>query len=452
MRKFLDKNLISLAKSFETPLYIVGGFVRNFLIDGTISQDIDLAGAILAEDLIEKLAEFDFNVIAQYKRTGTVVFSDQKNKYEFTCFRLEKYKGGEHTPYQTTFTLDIKKDALRRDFKCNAVYYDIANDKFVDPLNGINDIKNKILDTVTCPQKVFCHDGLRIMRLARFAGQLDFQPTKMVMENATLYADNVKQISPERIYAELVEILKADKAYNFSNKQGHYKALKILEKTGVLDVIFPELTEGRDMAQRADFHLYDVLEHSLRCALYADEEVRLASLLHDIGKPYCFKKEDSYYRHFLEGEKIAQKVLKRLKVSNKIISEVKFLIRQHMVDIDCSMKENKVKKFIVKNHRMLSLLLKVKQADYRASLEQNGIAPTLEKWEKIYDKMIDDKTPFSLNELKISAKHLMEIGFKGEQIGKELNKLFDYAIINPDENTHEKMFELAKRHYANLEK
>ena len=122
-----------------------------------------------------------------------------------------------------------------------------------------------------------------------------------------------------------------------------------------------------------------------------------------------------------------------------------------MVDIDCSMKENKVKKFIVKNHRMLSLLLKVKQADYRASLEQNGIAPTLEKWEKIYDKMIDDKTPFSLNELKISAKHLMEIGFKGEQIGKELNILFDYAIINPDGNTHEKMFELAKRHYANLE-
>ena len=192
---------------------------------------------------------------------------------------------------------------------------------------------------------------------AFFAGQLDFNPTKKVMESATLYADNVKQISPERIYAELVEILKADKAYNFSNKQGHYKALKILEKTGALDVIFPELTEGRDMAQRADFHLYDVLEHSLRCALYADEEVRLASLLHDIGKPYCFKKEGSYYRHFLEGEKIAQKVLKRLKVSNKIISEVKFLIRQHMVDIDCSMKENKVKKFIVKKVLIVSKFL-----------------------------------------------------------------------------------------------
>ena len=445
MRKFLSQKLIDLALCLNSPLFVVGGFTRNFLIDGTLSKDIDLSGAIRDEELLEGIKKVGLNVIAEYKRTGTVVFSDGNIKYEFTAFRREKYKGGEHTPYETEFTTNIKEDALRRDFKCNAVYYDIKNAKFVDPLCGIKDIENKILDTVDEPKKVFSHDGLRLMRLARFAGELNFTPTEKVIEGATIYAENIKEISAERIYAELVKMLVADGAYPFSDTKGHYTSLKILDKTRVLDYILPELTDGRDMVQRADFHRYDVLEHSLRCVLYAEKEVRLGALLHDIGKPFCFRRDGYYYHHFSEGEKIAEHVLKRLKADANAIEQVKFLVKEHMVDLDCSVKESKVRLFIVKNQKRLEQLMCVKQADFRASLETHDVAPTLIKWDRIYKKMRLDGTPFTLKELKITAKELMDLGYEGERLGKELNKLWGSVVVNPQKNDKKLLLEMAKK-------
>ena len=437
MKRFFAKNLIDFSENLPSPLYAVGGVVRDFLIDGSFSLDIDLAAAIPADQFICALKNAGFKVAAEYKRTGTVMFTDGKIRYEYTSFRRESYVGGEHTPSVTEFTDDITEDALRRDFKCNAVYYDIAGAKFVDPLGGMEDIKNKVLDTVTSADKVFSNDGLRLMRLARFVGELNFKPTAGVLAAAKKHSDNIKDISPERIYAELTMILKSDTKHAFSDPIGHYSGLKILDDTRVLDKIFPELAEGRGMVQRADFHKYDVLEHSLRCVLYANKKVRLAALLHDIGKPYCFKRDGYYYHHFEEGEKIAERALRRLKADNATIDLVKFLVKEHMVDLDCSMKEHKVRRFIVKNFDLLDELLMVKQADFRASLEDDIKAPTLIKWGRIYQQMRCDGTPFTLKELNVSASHLIDIGYEGQEIGKELKKLFDYAIIHPEKNVFE---------------
>ncbi|MBR2449696.1 MAG: HD domain-containing protein [Clostridia bacterium] len=445
MKNFLPQKLISLAEILPRPLYAVGGVVRNFLIDQSISDDFDLAGAITSDKLVCGLNKIGLKVLAEYKRTGTVMFSDGQRKYEFTTFRSESYLGGEHTPYKTEFTEDIKVDALRRDFKCNAVYFDIRAGEYIDPLGGIKDIIDRRLNSVTKAEKVFSNDGLRLMRLARFAGELNFKPNSEVLGAAMMHADNIKEISPERVYAELIRILHADKKYAFSDPQGHYTGLKILDETRVLDRIFPELTDGRGMAQRADFHRYDVLEHSLRTVLYADENIRLAALLHDIGKPFCYLRDGYYYHHFSEGERIAEAVLKRLKASNETIKQVKFLVREHMVDLDCSMKESKVRRFLVKNEDKLKDLLAVKQADFRASLETDDVAPTLVKWGRIYRKMKKDGTPFTLKELKVNAADLIEIGYKKDGIGKELKKLWDLAIVNPEKNQKELLIETAKQ-------
>ncbi len=449
MRKIFAQNLICLAEMLENPLYAVGGLVRNYLLAEYLSEDVDLAAGITVDELIPYLTKAGFEIVAEYKRTGTVVFTDGVNRYEYTAFRKEKYIGGEHIPSVTEFTEDIREDALRRDFKCNAIYYDIKNGKIVDPLGGVQDVENRVLDTVTLPEKVFSNDGLRLMRLARFSGELNFKPTQEVMLAAKKYAKNIKAISPERIYAELIKILQADGKYPFSDPQGHYNGLKILDQTTVLDGIFPELTDGRNMVQRADFHKYDVLEHSLRSALYADKSVRLASLLHDIGKPFCFRRDGYYYHHFEEGEKIVEKALKRLRADSDTIKKVKFLVREHMVDLDCSMKENKVRRFIVKNKNTLNELLLVKQADFRASLERDDKAPTLIKWGRILDKMDKDGTPFTLKELKISSADLMKIGYAREGIGKELNKLWDYAVINPQDNQTDILLNMAKKDFKN---
>ncbi len=336
MKNILPKNFIILAKTMPKPLYVVGGAVRNFLIDGSLSTDIDLAGAIPTADFVKTLNEFGIKERAVYPRTGTVMFSDGAYHYEYTAFRRDKYNGGEHLPEVSEFTEDIGEDALRRDFKCNAIYYDVKKDKIIDLLGGASDIKNKTLSTVCEPDKVFSVDGLRLMRLARFAGELNFQPTYEVIQSAKKYADNILDISPERIFNELKMILVSDCKYTFSDPIGHYNALKILDHTRVLDKILPELTEGRGMVQRADFHKYDVLEHSIRTVLYAHPTIRLGALFHDIGKPFCFLRDGYYYHHFSEGERIAERVLKRLKADKETIAQVKFLVREHMVDLDCS--------------------------------------------------------------------------------------------------------------------
>lgn len=443
MKLNFPKNLIKLANSLDNTLYAVGGVVRNFLIDGSISTDVDLCANISSVDFSSYLNQFGFTILAEYKRTGTVMFTDGKFKYEFTSFREETYaKGGSHTPTSTKPTSDIKKDALRRDFKCNAVYYDIKNSEIVDPLGGLSDIENKVLDTVS--KTVFNHDGLRLLRLARFAGQLGFTPTSDVIKQAKINANNILDISPERIYDEIKKILICDTAYPFSDKNGHYTAFKILDETTVLDRIFPELTMGRNMAQRADFHKYDVLEHGLRSMLYAPQSIRLGALLHDIGKPICFKRDGMYYYHFIEGVKIAEKSLKKLKVDKKTIEQVKFLVREHMVDLDCSMSEIKVRKYLVKNQKRLDELVAVKQADFRASLEIFDTAPTLIKWKKIIDKMNSDGTPWEIKDLLITASDLIKIGYQGNLIGKELKRLHALCVSTPSKNNFDTLIEIAK--------
>ena len=116
-----------------------------------------------------------------------------------------------------------------------------------------------------------------------------------------------------------------------------------------------------------------------------------------------------------------------------------------MVDLDCSMKENKVRKFIVKNHDRLQELMFVKQADFRASLEEHSACPTLIKWQRIYDKMRSDGTPFTLKDLKITAKELIAMGFSGAEVGKELKKLHDFCVLNPQRNNHLDLEKIAKK-------
>ena len=445
MIKVLPKNLIDLASKLDKPLYLVGGSVRNFLLDGTLSGDLDVCASIPVEEFVCGVENCGLKVVATYPRTGTVLFVDGENHYEYTAFRRERYVGGSHTPEYTEFTDSILEDALRRDFKCNAIYYDIKNQKIEDVLGGVLDVLEKRLDTVKEPEKVFCSDGLRLMRLARFAGELNFKPTKEVLDGAKKYAHNILDISPERIYAELKMILKSDQKYHFSDPIGHYTALKILSETRVLDNIFPELTAGRGMEQRADFHKYDVLEHSLKTVLYSSLEVRLCALLHDIGKPFCMTRDGCYHKHFSEGEKIAENVLLRLRADNETIKKIKFLVRAHMLDLDCSMGENKVKKFIVNNFDFIEDLFKLKQADFMAGLEQEGVAPTITRWRNIIENMKKDGVPFGFKDLQITAADLIKIGYKGRAIGKMLDEMLDYYISNPEQNKKEKLLKKAQK-------
>lgn len=448
MKIFLPENLTKLAENCPSELYVVGGYVRNFLISGIFSDDIDIAAAFSVEEMKRAAKACGFKVVAEYKRTGTAVIFDGQRKYEFTRFRTDDYaSGGKHTPELARFTDDIKKDAMRRDFRCNAVYYAVKKGKIVDPLGGAEDIKNGVLDAVKAPAEVFKSDGLRLMRLARFAAELNFTPTLEVLSQAKKYAANIRDIAPERTFEELKKILVSDEKYPFSDKKGHYTGVKILDEIGLIDILFPEIAAGRGVSQRADFHNYDVLEHTFRTLLYADKEIRLAALLHDVGKPYCMKNFGRFKNHAVEGERLARDILKRLKADKRTTEKTAFLVRNHMFDLKNDQPISAVRLFIAESGQYLSPLLKLKQADYSACKDDLSVCSTVIKWTEIYEEMKQDGTPFSVKELKIAPEKLIKIGFKGKSVGEELKKLFAFAVENSGSNDEKTLLKKAEEDF-----
>ncbi|MDE6690787.1 MAG: HD domain-containing protein, partial [Clostridia bacterium] len=382
MQALLPRKLKDLAAALSKPLYAVGGACRDFLAGLSVEcSDLDICAPISADEVCAAAEKVGFTVSAVYKNTGTVLLNADGKTYEFTSFRTDKYVRGTHSPVEVFFTDDISSDARRRDFKCNAVYYDIAAGKFVDPLGGIEDIKNKRITTVVDAGKVFGEDGLRLMRLCRIAAQVGFTPTEECIDGARKNCGLIDDIAAERIWTELNAILHADLKYGVAGAQ--YRGLKLLKETGVLARILPELALGDNMCQRKDFHSHDVLEHSLRCVLYAPPEIRLAALLHDVGKPYCKINYGKFARHEEEGVVIAENICKRLRVPVKVTARVCELVRSHMYDLSGAASENKVRKFIVNNLAIFDELLLLKQADFSACKDDLSTAPCVIKWKGI---------------------------------------------------------------------
>lgn len=444
MKEILPKKLVALAEKCPEPLYVVGGATRDYLAGLTAKErDLDLCSPMSADVFSVIAEENGMNPAAVYRNTGTVKLKDDEgNDYEYTCFRSDRYIRGTHVPIEIFFTKDITLDAKRRDFTANAVYYDIKRDTFVDPLGGIGDIAAKRLKTVDRAEKVFGEDGLRLMRLARQAGQLGFSPSEDCLTGARANAALIDDISPERIFAELSAVLHADEKYG--NRTGHYDGLKILDETGVLDRILPELTAGRGLVQRNDFHRYDVLEHSLRAVLYADKAVRLAALLHDVGKPYCQKRDGNVHDHPTESARLCEEILGRLKAPKQTTALVKELALRHMYDFDGKVRANKLRRFFVFRNDILRELMLLKQADYSGCMDDAELCPTNRKWQAELEKMQAENAPRTLKQLDVSGGEIAKLeGIEGKYISLVLKELLLHAAICPADNRKERLLALA---------
>jgi CRISPR/Cas system-associated endonuclease Cas3-HD len=178
--------------------------------------------------------------------------------------------------------------------------------------------------------------------------------------------------------------------------------------------------------------------------MYAAEEVRLAALLHDVGKPYCYEATGKFLNHENVGADIADEICKRLKVSNSLRERTVKLVRLHMYDLDCRAKEGKVRKFIVQNIDVLDELLELKQADYSACKDNLSIAPCVEKWKKVYQNMRDEGAPFTIKQLKVNGDDLLSVGIPPVKVGKTLNVLLLQCACTPPLNEKNKLIKLAK--------
>ncbi|WP_413102182.1 CCA tRNA nucleotidyltransferase [Streptomyces sp. Inha503] len=331
-----------LARRFQQAgfhLALVGGSVRDALL-GRLGNDLDFTTDARPDEVLKIVrpwadAVWDvgiaFGTVGCRKGMAPGSGSDQSFQIEITTYRSEAYDRTSRKP-EVSYGDSIEEDLVRRDFTVNAMAVALPQKEFIDPHHGLEDLAARVLRTPGTPEESFSDDPLRMMRAARFAAQLDFEVAPEVVAAMTAMAERIDIVSAERVRDELNKLVLADHPR---------KGLRLLVETGLADRVLPELPALR--LERDEHHRHkDVYEHSLTVLDQAieletegpDLTLRLAALLHDIGKPKTrrFEKDGrvSFHHHEVVGAKMTKYRMTRLKYSNELIKDVSRLVELHL--------------------------------------------------------------------------------------------------------------------------
>ena len=313
-------------------LYLVGGSVRDALL-GRLGNDLDFTTPARPEVVKEILDEWAETVWDTGIDFGTVSAAYKGQQIEITTFRSDSYDGQSRNP-EVVYGDTLEGDLVRRDFKANAMAIELLADasfKFHDPLHGLQDVADRVLDTPDKPEISFHDDPLRMLRAARFASQLEFRVADRVVDAMRDMAGEIQRITVERVQVELDKLICGTAPWD---------GIDLLVSTGIADYIFPEIPALRMTADEHAQHK-DVYAHSLKVLSQAmDQEedgpdlvLRWAALLHDIGKPDTFDNTDgkvSFHHHEVVGAKLARKRLRKLKYPKATTEAIGQLVYLHM--------------------------------------------------------------------------------------------------------------------------
>ena len=416
---------------FET--YAVGGCVRDSLL-GRVPDDWDITTSARP---LEVKAVFPRTIDTGIQH-GTVTVMLGKEGFEVTTYRIDgEYEDSRH-PKEVTFTRNLKEDLLRRDFTINAMAY---NDRsgIVDAFCGMKDLEDGVIRCVGEATERFTEDALRMMRAVRFSAQLGFEieaSTKAAIEQL---APNLSHISAERIQTELVKLLKSS----------HPDYIREAYHLGMTRIFLPELDAAFETTQNNPHHCYTVGEHLMHCMLYteSDKSMRIAALLHDIGKPVTKTTDeqgiDHFHGHAGVGEEMAARILRRLKFDNDTTDRVCRLILCH--DDNPPLQERTVRRAIYRNGvDQYPLLFAVKRADMLAqsAYRREKKAEYLKEYEEIYEQIMAKRQCLSIKELAVTGTDLIADGMQpGKAIGETLKQLLEHVLEHPEDNTKEKLME-----------
>ncbi len=442
--------LARLVRERGCELFVVGGHVRNTLLGFRIS-DTDITSALTPGEMTGLCEKAGFKVVPKGVDFGMVEIHIGDKSYEHTTFRADSYgEGGSHRPQSVAFSKAPEEDAFRRDFTVNALYASVLTGELIDPTGGLGDIEKRLIRTTTPdPETILKDDGLRIMRLCRFAAELGFDIEEKTFAAAKKCAPLLADISAERVRDELIKILMADAKYGLPAQESVLRGLELMDEVGALDVILPELARCRGVGQSPKYHKYPVLEHIFQTVSMSEPELtlRLACLLHDAGKPAALEKNGNMHGHDVISEDISREVFRRLRFDNETAEEAAWLVRRHMFDLDGRAKEPTLKKrFAEWGEARVNALAAIREADFRGSVGERITVKTAERWRRVLGEMKAKRTPFSENELNCTGRDIMEwLSLPpSPRIGEIKRALFMHCAVRPQDNTYEKLRETAR--------
>jgi len=431
-------------------IYEVGGAVRDrFLLKDKSAKDRDYLVTGVPYDDLTKILKGHGRVDLVGRSFGVIKFtqfkSGKQHTFDITLPRREYSTGAGHTDFKVDFdpNLKVEDDLLRRDFTINAMAYSLGDDELVDPLNGRGDLEKRKLRMVH--EASFEDDPLRMLRAVQFAARFSFEIEPGTFAAMKKHAGLMNTVSSERIAEELNKLLE------LSDKPSD--GFRLMQESGLLGHVIPELLNCVGVDQPGGFHKYDVFEHTLHVidACPANLRLRWAALFHDITKPQhrrLVENGATFYGHEVSSARTARSVLGRLKYSKDFARDVATLVERHMFTTDVTDKglRRLVKRVGVD---LIYELLDLRRADVTGQ-GMGGKTDDVDRFESDIRAELNKKPPFSISDLAIDGHTVMEVfGIEpGRKVGAVLDYLMERVLDDPELNTPDQLKALAEEYFS----
>lgn len=436
------KKIAEISRKTDTEAFLVGGYIRDKLL-GIDKTEIDISVIGDATKFAELTAkELGKKLSAVYKKFGTALLEINENKIEFASARKESYRSDSRKPF-VEFA-DLKEDLSRRDFTINALAVSLNNDKneVIDLFNGLKDLENRILRTPLDPLKTFNDDPLRMMRACRFASQLGFEiedntfgAIKEMRFRLKVTEGSSGVVSQERITDEFFKILASQKPSI---------GLTLMFKSGLMEIVFPEVHSLEGVDQRKDFHHKDVFYHTLQVVDNISQKteniwLRFAALMHDIAKPPTKKFVEgigwTFHGHEELGARWQKKIFAKLKLPFDKLSYVEKLVRLHLRPIalaDENVTDSAIRRVIFEASDDINDLLTLCRADI-TSKDPDKIKKYLENFDRVERRIaeVEERDKIRNFQSPVRGEEIMKIcNLKpSRQVGL-LKKKIEEAILD----------------------